>query len=98
MSDLSAFREEARTWVEANAPEFLRGRASDPNAWAAGGRKAPFIYPESRDWLLAAADRGFSVPTWPEDYGGAGLSRDEALVLHEEMGRLSLPLPLTGFG
>ncbi|MDE2690636.1 MAG: acyl-CoA dehydrogenase family protein [Acidobacteriota bacterium] len=98
MSDLSAFREEARTWVEANAPEFLRGRASDPNAWAAGGRKAPFIYPESRDWLLAAADRGFSVPTWPEDYGGAGLSRDEALVLHEEIARLGLPMPLTGFG
>ena len=59
MSELSAFREEARAWVEASAPEFLRGKAADPNAWAAGGRKAPFTYPESRDWLLAAADRGY---------------------------------------
>ena len=81
MSDLTAFREKARAWVEANSPEFLRGKASDPKAWAAGGRKASFTYPESRDWLLAAADRGFSVPTWPEQYGGAGLARDEALVL-----------------
>ena len=98
MSDLSAFREEARAWVKANAPEALRGKAADPNAWASGGRKAPFIYPESRDWLLAAAERGFSVPTWPEKYGGGGLSRDETLVLHEEFARLELPMPLTGFG
>ena len=98
MSDLSAFREEARAWVESNAPEALRGKASDPNAWASGGRKAPFIYQESRDWLLAAAERGFSVPTWPQEYGGGGLSRDEALVLHEEFARLALPMPLTGFG
>ncbi len=98
MTRLTAFRQEARSWVEENAPEPLRGRASDPDAWAAGGRKAPFVYPESRDWLEAASRRGYTVPTWPQEYGGAGLTRDEAAILHEEIARLGLPLPLTGFG
>ena len=33
-------------------------------------------------------ERGWTVPTWPRDYGGGGLSAAEAAVLQQEMRRL----------
>jgi alkylation response protein AidB-like acyl-CoA dehydrogenase len=51
-----------------------------------------------KTWLERAAERGFTAPTWPREFGGGGLAADEAKVLAEEMRRLRLPPPLTGFG
>ena len=49
-------------------------------------------------WLEVAAAKGFTAPTWPSEYGGGGLSKDEAKVLAQEMAALRLPAPLVGFG
>jgi alkylation response protein AidB-like acyl-CoA dehydrogenase len=99
MTDLEAFRAETRAWLEANAPLEIRGLELDPESggnW--GGRRPRWDPPEMKTWLERAAARGFSVPTWPRAYGGGGLEPEQARVIAEEMRRLRLPPPLTGFG
>ena len=44
------------------------------------------------------AERGWTVPAWPREYGGGGLSADEAKVLAQEMRALGCRLPLASFG
>jgi acyl-CoA dehydrogenase len=38
------------------------------------------------------------VPTWPKEYGGAGLSPEETAILYEEMRRIGARPPLVSFG
>jgi acyl-CoA dehydrogenase len=99
MADLEAFRNEARAWLEANAPEAVRGivpTSEGDGNW--GGRRAQFDPPEMKDWMERAASRGWTAPGWPREYAGGGLSKEEVKVLREEMARLRLPPPLLGFG
>jgi alkylation response protein AidB-like acyl-CoA dehydrogenase len=44
------------------------------------------------------AERGWTVPTWPTEYGGGGLSPDQAKILYEEMGAINARSPLMGMG
>ena len=44
------------------------------------------------------ASRGWTVPDWPTEYGGGGLSPAEAKILKEEMRSLGCRPPLTSFG
>ncbi|MFC4704195.1 acyl-CoA dehydrogenase family protein [Paraburkholderia caffeinitolerans] len=63
-----------------------------------GGRKFAFQSPAQRQWLARMCERGWTVPEWPRDYGGGGLTRDEAKVLREEMQSLGCRPPLKSFG
>lgn len=96
--DLDAFRAETRAWLEDNAPTSLRGRPADPFHGTWGGRRPTFESDDHRLWLERMAARGWTAPTWPREYGGGGLGRDEAAALAEELRRLRLPAPLIGFG
>jgi acyl-CoA dehydrogenase len=98
MSELETFRGAVRGWLEANAPQALRGKRNDPEAVPWGGRNPEYKYPESAEWLAMMAERGWTAPTWPTEFGGGGLSRDQERVLHQELARLELPPGLTGFG
>jgi alkylation response protein AidB-like acyl-CoA dehydrogenase len=49
-------------------------------------------------WMQRMAERGFTVPTWPVEYGGAGLCGDEHRVLQEELRRLNARPALVGMG
>jgi alkylation response protein AidB-like acyl-CoA dehydrogenase len=44
------------------------------------------------------ASRGWTVPDWPKQYGGGGLSPAEAKILKQEMAAISARPPLTSFG
>ena len=44
------------------------------------------------------AAKGWTVPTWPTEYGGGGLSKAEAKILKQEMKRISARSPLESFG
>lgn len=97
MATLAEFRTETRAWLADNCPPSMRTpMPEDERVW--GGRNPVFKDPESKDWLARMVARGWTVPTWPKTYGGAGLSKDEALVLGEEMSRLHCRTPLFGFG
>jgi alkylation response protein AidB-like acyl-CoA dehydrogenase len=49
-------------------------------------------------WLQRAAERGFTVPTWPREYGGADLSNREYVTLLEEMHAIGASAPVMGMG
>ena len=98
MAELDEFRAQTRQWLKANAPEAITGLALTEGGGNWGGRRATFEPPEMKPWLERMAERGWTAPTWPREYGGGGLSAAEAKVLQQELARLRLPLPLTGFG
>jgi len=98
MTDIDSFRAETRAWLEANCPAEMRKpmRSEADACW--GGRNWTFPSEAQRQWLEATAGRGWTVPDWPKDYGGGGLSAAEARVLKEEMQRIGARPPLTSFG
>jgi alkylation response protein AidB-like acyl-CoA dehydrogenase len=65
---------------------------------SSGGNKVPVEDSDTRLWLERCAEKGFTVPTWPTEYGGAGLTKEEFLVLLEAMRGLDARVPLTGMG
>ncbi len=92
---LEAFREETRAWLEENCPESMRTPMPGdevPNP----GRRATFKNPDTKVWMDMMAEKGWTVPLWPKEYGGGGLSIEEARVLREEMGRINARTPLFG--
>src|SRR5881397_3866937 len=97
MADLESFREETRRWLVANAPASMYTPPQNPEDICWGGRKGRHPADVKR-WLDVMAERGWTAPTWPREYGGGGLSRQEAKVLAEEMAKLRLRPPLAGFG
>lgn len=98
MADLEHFRAETRKWLLDNSPAGVRGLilALGEGNW--GGRKATYSNPDMRRWLEVMAERGWTAPEWPTQYGGGGLSKAETKILREELAALKLPEPLSGFG
>ncbi len=98
MADLETFRTEARLWLRANAPQSLYGTREGRFDGFWGGRRSTETDPDILRWRDVMADKGWTAPTWPVEYGGGGLSRDEAKVLDEVMTELELPPAVVGFG
>jgi len=98
MSNLEAFRAETRAWLEANCPAEMRLpiRGDDDVCW--GGRKCEFSSEAQAQWLERMGAKGWTVPEWPSQYGGGGLSREQAKVLREEMAAIKARSPLSSFG
>ncbi len=93
-TDLAEFRAEARDWLAQNCPAGARGPGQIPT----GSTKIEITEPDVRLWLERMAEKGWTVPTWPREYGGAGLSTAQFVVLVEEMRRLDARAPLMGMG
>ena len=93
MSDLNAFREETRSWLEENCPKEMRNLSFH---W----EDAHLIYskPEAAVWLERMAERGWVAPTWPAEYGGGGLEPEKAAILSQEMKRINATAPSSGMG
>ncbi len=101
MSDtrtLEDFRAETRAWLEANCPAEMRQPVRGEQDYCWGGRKPRFQSDAQRLWLQRMGERGWTVPAWPREYGGGGLSADEAKTLAQEMKRVGCRPPLYSFG
>ncbi|MFI5296617.1 MAG: acyl-CoA dehydrogenase family protein [Polyangiales bacterium] len=98
MSDLEAFRREIVAFIEARCPASMRTPllADDEEPW--GGRRGVFKNPDTKVWLDAMAERGWTAPTWPLEYGGGGLTDAEARVLEEELRRAGCRPALKSLG
>jgi alkylation response protein AidB-like acyl-CoA dehydrogenase len=96
--DLETFRAETRAWLEANCPAEMREpvRSDADVVW--GGRDQSKMTPAQKQWMDAMGARGWTVPDWPKEYGGGGLSPAETKILREEMARLKCRNPLNSFG
>ena len=88
-----SFRSEVRGWLDDNCPQSCRG----PGVVPGGGTKVPMT-DDQRLWLERCAEQGLTVPTWPEEYGGAGFDKEEFVTLLEEMRALDIRAPVSGMG
>ena len=98
MSDLEQFRQETRTWLEENCPASMRTPIKGFDDAYNGGRNPEIDHPDQKIWCDRMAERGWTVPHWPSEYAGGGLSKEEVKVLRQEMGRISARSPLESFG
>ncbi|MEE8312393.1 MAG: acyl-CoA dehydrogenase family protein [Candidatus Binatia bacterium] len=79
-AEQEAFRNEARTWLEANVPtEPL------PSMDTAEGFEA------HRQWERRLNDGGWAMVSWPTEYGGRGADLIEWLIFEEEYWRAAAP-------
>ena len=91
---LEDFRAQTRAWLKANCPAGARGPGPIPN----GSAKVEIRDRDTLAWLGLMVEKGWTVPDWPKEYGGAALGKEEYLVLLEEMRRIGARPPLSGFG
>ena len=90
---LDTFREAARAWLDENFPPALQGQR--PPGIAGFGAK---LTGDWKAWQEQLGEKGWSTPTWPAEYGGGGLTPEQAAVLREEMNRAGAINPIGGFG
>jgi alkylation response protein AidB-like acyl-CoA dehydrogenase len=76
------FRDELRTWLEANVPK-------DWGEW----REKPLeeSFPYLRAWQRKLYEGGWAAVSWPEEYGGRGATLMEQSLFWEEMARVEAP-------
>ncbi len=79
------FRAEARGWLEANAPSASKGTGPLPSLDTAAGFEA------HRAWERTMFEAGWSVVSWPVEYGGRGAGLWEWLIFEEEYYRAGAP-------
>ncbi len=95
-SDLDGFRSEVSDWVQTNFPSALHDFDLGVDSPSAKGVSSEFDA-----WRKALADKGWGAPTWPKEYGGAGLSDPEAKVVRQEIAKAGAfnPIsPMSGMG
>ena len=80
-AEQEAFREEVRSWLAEHAPVIEGDSDSDEN------------YPKYREFGRQLGKRGWLRPTAPVEYGGGGLSVDNAIVIGEEIDAYDLGIP-----
>ena len=79
-----AFREEVRAFLRTHLPPEL----------ADAGRNCSGIYCEyavANRWFRILAEKGWSVPHWPVEYGGADWSAVQHLIFKQEMAKAGAP-------
>jgi alkylation response protein AidB-like acyl-CoA dehydrogenase len=86
--ELDDFRAEARAWIEANFPPTLKGKAVLATAEVTTSNA------ELKAWRKAIGLKGWATPTWPAEYGGGGLSAQQARALSQEMAKLGAFNPM----
>jgi acyl-CoA dehydrogenase len=94
---IESFRAETRTWLEQHCPPTMRTPMGD-NDTVWGGKHAEFTNPEAKLWLERMGEKGWTCPTWPKEYGGGGLDKEENAVLQDELRRIHARPALTSFG
>jgi hypothetical protein len=83
-----SFRDEVRSWLEANLPQDLRQKVAD------------YAHLSKEDlvrWHKILAKKGWVAPAWPKEWGGAGWNVVQRYMFEEELGYVGAP-PLIPFG
>ncbi|MCU0267403.1 MAG: acyl-CoA dehydrogenase family protein [Acidimicrobiales bacterium] len=88
--EAEAFRTEIRAWLEENLPAGW----FEPGFRLEGDAKLTF----QQEWTGKLFEGGWICATWPQEYGGKGLSTMESVVLAEEFHRAGAPMRADFFG
>jgi len=85
--DLVAFRAAIRAWLKRTCPAPEQVEEME----AAAGRDYATYEKYQRGWMAELSKVGLSVPHWPEEYGGSGLSIRHLMIVADEMARAGAP-------
>ena len=91
----AAFRQEARSWLEANAKP--RG-ADDEGADLLGEKIDDGGIAAAKAWQLKKAKAGWACITWPKEYGGRGASAIQSVIWNQEESKFATPPAIFGIG
>lgn len=94
-AELDGFRTQAREWLKANFPTSLAHDTEAQTRAMGGGSE---LTGDMAIWRDRMGEKGWGVPTWPAQYGGGGLSPQEARVLAQEMAAIGAWNPIGGMG
>ena len=94
---LESFRREVSEWLESNCPESMR-TPMPQDEMPSGGKRTEYKNPDTKKWMDLCSGKGFTAPTWPEQYGGAGMTAEQHQVFRQEMARINARQPLVGMG
>ena len=99
-TELDAFRAEVRDWLAANYPAELRDpKAADrPGGRSGAAAPSPAATIRRSSGCARVAARGWTAPTWPTEYGGGGLTAEQARVVDQELAAGHYRPPLASFG
>ena len=88
---LKDFRAGVRKWLSDNFPPSLKNKSIGME-----GETVASLGEDLQIWRERLAAQGWGAPTWPKEYGGAGLSHGEAKVITDEMNAIGAfnPIPL----
>jgi alkylation response protein AidB-like acyl-CoA dehydrogenase len=95
MAELDAFQQEVRTWLEDNCPPSRRRLREGETA---PGWGSPEEAAEVDLWRERVCAKGWTAPSWPKEYGGAGATPAESRVIAREMARIGAVAPVGGMG
>lgn len=90
------FHDTVRTWLDGNFPTGLANKS-----YAAMVDEDPALADDLEVWRGRLAEQGWGAPTWPKQYGGAGLTHPEAQIVQDEMAAIGgfNPIPqMAGMG
>lgn len=79
-----AFRQEVRTFIEENYPKHLGDT----------GLREDLAREDFVAWHKVLGEKGWSVPAWPEAYGGTGWTPTQRYIWSEENARVNALMPL----
>ena len=88
--EAEAFRKEIRTWLEDHLPEGW----FDEGFELKGDERKRF----NAEWVNKLYEGGWICASWPQEYGGKGLSIMDNVVLNEEFARAGAPIRADFFG
>jgi alkylation response protein AidB-like acyl-CoA dehydrogenase len=81
-------REAVVSWLEENLPTTWveSVRAGDERRLSAARAELDYA-----DWCVRLGEAGWATPTWPREYGGAGLDANQARIVNDELNRYKVP-------
>jgi alkylation response protein AidB-like acyl-CoA dehydrogenase len=82
------FREEVRAFIAGALPAHLRAKAEI---------SAHFEHHEVMEWHRILANKGWSAPNWPVEYGGPGFDATSRFIFNDELELANVP-GLSPFG
>jgi len=80
--DAEAYREKVRAFLGEKLPAGFTG---------IGSLEGDELVEFTTEWRTTLYEAGYLAPGWPEEYGGAGLSALEQVILAEEFARAGVP-------
>jgi len=80
--DAEAYREKVRAFLGEKLPAGFTG---------IGSLEGDALVEFATEWRTTLYEAGYLAPGWPEEYGGAGLSALEQVILAEEFARAGVP-------